>query len=72
MAKGKVSLPPRKSIGSTINKIQSQGPKAPSAQVMSRGAKQSFVQHVQRSKIPTPTQNQRGRIMTTNSRDLTR
>ncbi len=72
MAKGKIVIPPRKNIGKTVKSIVKEGPQTPQKQVISKGKSQSFVQQVQKSRIPTPTQNQRGKIKSIDSKDLTK
>lgn len=65
-------MPPRKNIGKTVKAIISQGPKLQPQATLAKGKAQSFVQHVQRARTPTPPQNQRGRVLNKDSRDLTR
>ena len=72
MAKGRIVIPPKKNIGKTIKKIVKEGPKVQPVQTKAKGKSQNFVQQVQKSKIPTPSQNQRGRILSKDSRDLTK
>jgi hypothetical protein len=72
MAKGRIIIPPKKNIGKTIKSIVKKGPKMPQKQVLSKAKSQSFVQQVQKSQVPKPSQNQRGKVKSTDSKDLTR
>ena len=65
-------IPPKGNTAKNIKKIVQQGPKTQPSQTLSKGQTQSFVQHVQKSRVPTPSQNQRGKIKSIDSKDLTR
>jgi len=71
MAK-KIIIPPKKNIGATVKNIVKQGAKTQPTQTLNQGKTRSFTQQVQKSRIPTPSQNQRGRIKSKSPRDLTR
>lgn len=72
MAKGRVVIPPRRNIGKTVKAIVNRGPSKPQVTTLARGKAQSMVQKVQQSRVPTPSQNQRGRVSSRDSRDLIR
>jgi hypothetical protein len=72
MAKGRRPLPPKKNIGSTIKNIVKQGPQAQPSITLAKGQTQSFVQQVNKSKSAAPSQNQRGKVLNSTGRDLTR
>jgi hypothetical protein len=72
MAKGRIVIPPRRNIGKTVKAIVNRGPIKSPQPIMAKGKTQNKVQQIQQSRIPTPSQNQRGRIRSKDERDLTR
>lgn len=71
MAK-KIIIPPRKNIKAQVKKIIQKGPKSPVASTTQKGANKSKVEQVQKSRVPNPSENQRGRIRSKDEKDLTR
>lgn len=71
MAKGR-KLPPKKNIGKTVKAIIAKGPKTQPRQTLAKGATKSHVQQVQKSRVPKPSQNQRGKTPDKGGMDLTR
>ena len=72
MAKGKIIVPPKKSIAKNIKNIIKNGPRIQPSTTLSKGKLLSFVKNVQKSSNPAPSQNQRGKILSKASKDLTR
>jgi len=70
MAKGK--LPPKKSVGKNTEKILKQAKKTAAKETTTKGKSKNHVDAVKKSKVPKPSQNQRGRIPTKGDSDLTR
>lgn len=71
MAK-KIIIPPKKSMRKQIESIVRKGPKIQSQAILAKGASQSNTASVQRSRVPNPSENQRGRILSRDERSLTR
>ncbi len=65
-------IPPKSNAAKNIKKIVQQGPKPQPPQTLAKGKTQSFVQHVEKSKLPQPSQNQRGKVKSNDGHDLTR
>lgn len=72
MAKGRIVIPPRKSIKKNIKQIIKRGPAMPRRQPLVQGPAKSHAHQVQLSRIPRPSENQRGRVKSINPKDLTR
>lgn len=72
MAKGRIIIPPKRSIRETVKLLVKQGPKTPEKEVLAKAKSKRFVQQVQKSRVPKPSQNQRGKVKSTDAKDLTR
>ncbi|MCI5091185.1 hypothetical protein [Phaeodactylibacter sp.] len=71
MAK-KIIIPPKKNMRKQIESTVRRGPKIQSQAILAKGASQSYTAGVQRSRVPNPSENQRGRILSRDERSLTR
>lgn len=71
MAK-KIIIPPKKNLRKQIESIVRKGPRIRAQAVTTKGPSPSYAISVQRSRVPNPSANQRGRILSRSERDLTR
>lgn len=71
MSKGR-KLPPTSKIGQVTKAIRAQGKKTQPKETIAKGPTKSHAQQVQKSRVPKPSQNQRGRTPDKGGMDLTR
>lgn len=71
MAK-KIIIPPKKNLRKQIESVVRKGPQNGNQAITVKGPSPSYATTVQRSRVPNPSANQRGRILSRSERDLTR